>query len=79
MKIGPNCECVNKIDERMDKQCQNTCISKVFTFDGYPEYYIRVQTELVEEKKRAKPTNVFASFCPFCGVKWVKEVEDESP
>jgi hypothetical protein len=31
-----------------------------------------VQTMKLDDKKRGKPVSVFASFCPFCGIKYVK-------
>jgi len=67
------CDCVERIDEKLDSKNLNTVISVPLSFkkdmSDTPQ-----RTMVVTEKKdlsvRKKPTNVFASYCPFCGIKY---------
>jgi hypothetical protein len=58
------CDCVAKVNEMLAGN--NTKI--VLPMIGPQRTF--VETCKVDEKKRGKPSLMFASFCPFCGSKY---------
>lgn len=61
------CECLAKVNEELAKH--NTRIEIPWIGPQVPF----VQTIKRDEKKRGKPVRMFATFCPFCGVKYPTE------
>lgn len=60
-------DCMKKINSLLAPH--NSELTPIFSFeDGMPER-IAVMTSKVDEKKRGKPMMLYATFCPFCGVK----------
>lgn len=62
------CGCIERINEHLAKT--NTKIElPMWTASGQITPF--VVTMKIDQKKRGKPTSVFASHCPFCGVSLV--------
>lgn len=67
-----NCDCINKIDEKLREQNLRLC-GYAFVMPNFKPV-ITIQTEWIDEAKAPKgkkrsPTKMFASHCPFCGTK----------
>jgi hypothetical protein len=61
------CDCINRFNEHL--AVTNTQIElPMWTASGQITPF--VVTIKIDQKKRGKPTSVFASHCPFCGVKY---------
>ncbi len=58
------CNCIVNVNERL--ALHNTCIHMPLFGPALPF----IETIKLDEKKRGKPTKMFATFCPFCGEKF---------
>lgn len=63
------CDCVQRFDERL-REHNTTLVSTLF---GKPPRVL-IQTCKLHEKVRGKPVSVIASFCPFCGQSYSREM-----
>lgn len=64
------CNCIEVVNAELAPR--NTQIHlPMFVMGGTPKPF--VETIKLDEKKRVKPVKMFASFCPFCGVKYGDE------
>ena len=62
------CNCINDLNEKLKEK--NTRIYTPISFrPSLNTLGPLVVTEKVDKKKRSKPLNLFASYCPFCGEK----------
>ena len=59
--------CVKRINALLVDQ--NTVIAEAISFSNPEREMIQIVTAKANQSKRGKPSNFFASFCPFCGVK----------
>lgn len=62
--------CIKAANEKL--ATRNTCVNVAQTFNFSSETEgerLLVATMKVDEKKRGKALAVFATYCPFCGVK----------
>lgn len=73
MTIKPNCECLQNIDENLEKQnlrIKSICITNFTT--GELTYLPLLQTEKIDSSIRGTKTRtVVPSYCPFCGTKYL--------
>ena len=60
-------DCVKRINALLVDQ--NTVIAEAISFGAPDREMIQVVTAKANPNKRGKPSNFFATFCPFCGVK----------
>ena len=65
-----NCDCIEKMDERLKEKNLRLC-GYAFTFPDF-KAVPTMNTEWIDPSKapkgqKNKPTNIFASYCPFCG------------
>jgi hypothetical protein len=51
---------------------KNTRIEQAFGMRGTVPN-VMIKTEKLDDSKRVKPCNIFASFCPFCGAEYPKQ------
>lgn len=58
-------DCIARINEQLAEH--NSRISVAFSISEPARDLIKISTTKVDEKKRSKPINLFATFCPFCG------------
>jgi hypothetical protein len=58
------CDCISTVNAMLSDH--NTRITIPLIGPQLPF----VQTEKLDEKRRGKPSFMFASFCPFCGEKY---------
>lgn len=69
------CDCIAKANEHLREH--NTKIElPMWSASGVLAPF--VQTMKLDEKKRGKPTMIFASYCPFCGEKYAPLTPQES-
>jgi len=60
-------DCITKINTLLAPY--NTELQPIFSFTGDAPQRIAVCTSKIDAKKRGQPKMLFATFCPFCGVK----------
>ena len=60
-------DCIQRINEQLT--AHNTRIAQAIDFSGKNRELIQVATVKADEGVRKKPSAMFATFCPFCGVK----------
>ena len=60
-------DCIKLIDEQLADK--NTRIATAFSFADPERELIYIQTQKADSSIRGKPVSLFATFCPFCGVK----------
>ena len=60
-------DCVKRINALLVDQ--NTVISEPISFGNVGREMIQIVTAKANPAKRVRPSNFFASYCPFCGVK----------
>jgi hypothetical protein len=58
------CDCIETVNAELARH--NTCISVPLMGPARPF----VTTTKVDERRRGRPTLMFATFCPFCGTKY---------
>lgn len=63
----PECMCIARINSML-REHNSYLVTNLF---GKPRAIIA--TTKFDEKKRGKPKMMFASFCPFCGVKYAAD------
>lgn len=59
--------CFERINEQLKPH--NTQLAMAIDFSGKNRELIQVTTVKADSAVRKKPSALFASFCPFCGVK----------
>ena len=64
-----SCGCIAKVNAELANRNANTEI--VVPFVGPQRPFI--ETMKADNRSRGKPAKVFATFCPFCGVKYPAE------
>lgn len=67
------CECIDKIDENLKKAGHNTAIDVpiIFSTSGVTApQKTTVATVKADKSNRKKPARLYASYCPFCGIKY---------
>jgi hypothetical protein len=60
-------DCIKQVNEQLAQH--NTRIAEAFSLTGSQCELIPIQTVKADDKVRRKPVNMYASYCPFCGVK----------
>jgi hypothetical protein len=68
MKATERHDCAETINAQL-KEKYNTVLTPVISWSASPRELIVVATSKADSARRGKPHTVFASFCPFCGVK----------
>lgn len=63
------CDCITTVNTHLAEH--NTRLTEAIVFGRRSELpTIMLQTEVIEKKRGAKPTSMFLTFCPFCGLKY---------
>lgn len=65
------CVCVETVDAELVKHNSRLHLPMFVMGGSKPKPF--VETIKLDEKKRGKPVKMFATFCPFCGVKYEDE------
>lgn len=60
-------DCFKRLDEQLKQY--NTKIAQAYSFDNPERELIQVATVKADSNVRVKPRALYATFCPFCGVK----------
>jgi len=60
-------DCIKRINEQLAEY--NTAISVALSIESPSRELIVVGTHKINDSVRKKPMSMFASFCPFCGIK----------
>lgn len=60
-------DCVKLINEQL--KAGNTEISMGISFNDPARELIQIATTKAATSQRGRPTTLYATFCPFCGVK----------
>jgi hypothetical protein len=60
-------DCVKEVNEKLTEY--NTRIAEAFSLHGQQRELIPLLTVKADDKVRRKPVQMYASYCPFCGVK----------
>ena len=69
------CDCIEQVNKLLAER--NTKLSQAFNLSGSSNPLLMIKTEKLDDSKRQKPANMFASYCPFCGKKYKKEGEKD--
>lgn len=68
-----SCDCVDKVDAMLAEK--NTRITRALIISQPDTFRALIETEQVESGRgKPKARSMFASFCPFCGTKYVEAV-----
>jgi hypothetical protein len=59
-------DCVKEVNEKLAEY--NTRIAEAFSLTGSQRELIPLLTVKADDKVRRKPVQMYASYCPFCGV-----------
>ena len=62
------CECKEKVDVKL-VQFNTRLVSPYVLVDGASSKPVVIATEKINTRQRGKVRTLFATFCPFCGVK----------
>ena len=69
-----SCRCIDKTNKALENAGYNSRVEEPFllVFRDSPKQPRRclIRTENVDSKMRSAPVKLFATFCPFCGVKY---------
>jgi hypothetical protein len=60
-------DCIERINEQL--RPFNTAMAMAIDFTGRNRELIQVSTVKADSTNRKKPSAMFASYCPFCGIK----------
>lgn len=63
------CDCIKTTNELLAKEHNGELVVTLF---GNPQR-TSIEVQKLDSKKRVKPPRLIASYCPFCGEKYVKE------
>lgn len=72
LRQAAKCQCAEEIGKSLDGQCLNMDM-----FSGRAMIDLIRTDKFISENRRGKPKAVFASFCPFCGVKYEEAAPDD--
>lgn len=64
-------DCVEKVNEQL--AAYNTRLASAFSLSDQSRELIPLLTVKADDKVRRKPVNLYASYCPFCGLKLEKD------
>ncbi|WP_017993891.1 hypothetical protein [Rhizobium leguminosarum] len=67
------CTCIQTVNEKLAERNTRLMIPIILRFKGEeksPDRLMIVTEQIETGRGKAKATGVFASFCPFCGVKY---------
>jgi hypothetical protein len=70
------CNCIEKVEKKLLESGTNTKLDIPITLSANHDLSanrVTISTCKRDEKKREKPTRMFASYCPFCGLPYKKE------
>lgn len=60
-------DCIGNINQQLKDH--NTRIAEAISLSAEPRELIQIATVKLDSSNRKKPANLFATYCPFCGVK----------
>ena len=66
--MSKSCDCIEASRAKLAEM--NTAL--VVTFNMRGDTYPKLMVEKADKKNRARPAMVIPTFCPFCGVKYVR-------
>lgn len=67
------CNCIDVINEKLAAIDANTkiMVPGVIRLDGMPNIStVSIEVEKADKKNRKRPSRIFPTFCPFCGIKY---------
>ena len=71
------CDCIKQVNEQL-KGYNTRVVYTLPLFNPESPKRVFLQTEKLDTKSRVKPMGLQASYCPFCGTKYVEpEVKPE--
>ena len=71
------CNCITQVNEQL-KEHNTRVVYTLPLFNPDAPRRVFLQTEKLDSKSRKKPMGLQASYCPFCGAKYVEpEVKPE--
>jgi len=74
------CNCIETVNQKLLEAGKNTAISVplFFAFEGEKTRgpCCVIETKKANDKVREKPSSIFATFCPFCGIKYDQDDTD---
>ena len=63
------CKCIEQVNETL-KEHNCAVVSSIHLFNPKKPSMVYLQTAILVKKRGAKPIQLMASFCPFCGEKY---------
>lgn len=71
------CDCIKETNESLKEVDSNSQLSLAMSIKvGIPDRVI-ISTYKIDRQKKKGPITLVASYCPFCGEKYVKDKADE--
>lgn len=72
------CECIAVMDAKLAEHNSRLCVTFMFPRDGSPSYtQVTLDTEKLNTRNRKK-ASALATFCPFCGLRYSPESDEEA-
>jgi hypothetical protein len=75
------CDCIERINKDLQKDNINTRITTPILFNYGTGMYVEtkalIATEKTDTSKREKAKRFFATYCPFCGVKYPEAIPEK--
>ena len=74
MNSGTTCDCIETVDKMLSDRNTRIMLPIMFGADQTPRPMI-VTDQIQSGRGKPKAVGMFATFCPFCGVKYGQEAQ----
>lgn len=66
------CNCIQELDKQLDDPERNTALDTALNFSNplMPAVMMKIAVVKRDTRRRTKPVNLLATYCPVCGEKY---------